>query len=169
MCAYEYMLERNIRVQSRFAKRNPSQVKLLLSYLPEPAVDAFYAFVERLVLEYGASADISVEEARSLCRSPAAVRESGQAVEDFLSFVAAVVERREYACVHNIIYCIHLCDIVHIYILTRTCAYACTFLDVVYVVVRLMFGCAFVFSALPPSHPLPFVLCWIWEFQIARV
>jgi len=70
-----------------------SETRLLLSYKAEAEVVHFYDFVEHLVQEYGSSADLSVAEARDICRTPANVRERGDIVLDFLKFVTSTVER----------------------------------------------------------------------------
>lgn len=75
------------------AGADASEVRLLLSYVSAAEVEAFYGLVARLVREYGAGAELSVAEARDLCRTPSHARARGEAIEEFLRFVVSTVGR----------------------------------------------------------------------------
>lgn len=68
-----------------------SEVRLLLSYSPEEEVAGFFRFLEKITRRYGEAADLSLEEARSLARTPKNVRERGHVIEEYLDFVVSTV------------------------------------------------------------------------------
>jgi len=68
-----------------------SEVRLLLSYSTEEDVAGFFRFLEKITRRYGEAADLTLEEARGLARTPKNVRERGQVIEEYLDFVVSTV------------------------------------------------------------------------------
>lgn len=87
------------RLVSRFAESgaaNLSEVKMLLSYVPESEIVFFYDLIEQLVQKYGDSAGLSVAEAKALCKNPQNARSNVFTLESFLQFVVDTVDK--YKC-----------------------------------------------------------------------